>query len=224
MPVFSILGDADPMVQVKLTQNELICCESGAMVMMESNLDLDGTMGGGIMQAAVRKLANGESFFQQRIRATRGDGMCLLAPKLPGAVKMVDVGSVQYRVSDGAYLAASQHVTLTSRMQGIGKALFANTGGFFVIETSGTGQMAVAGFGVIVSMDVSAGKEITVDNGHVVAWDSRMQYEVSLSTARNQGAVGKLVNSVISGEMAVLKFRGPGKLLLCSRNRNTFGR
>ena len=77
---------------------------------------------------------------------------------------------------------------------------------------------------MIVSMDVSAGKEITVDNGHVVAWDSRMQYEVSLSTARNQGAVGKLVNSVISGEMAVLKFRGPGKLLLCSRNRNTFGR
>lgn len=210
------------MVQVNLTQGEAIWCESDGMVMMDSNLDLEGKMQGGLLQAAVRSLANGESFFQQQIRATRGDGMCLLAPKLPGAVKVVDVGAVQYRVSDEAYMAASEHVTLTARMQGMGNALFGNTGGFFVGETSGNGQMAVSGFGMIVAMDVSAGKEITVDNGHVVAWDSRMQYEIAAGTSRNQGLLGTLVNSVTSGEMVVLKFRGPGKLLLCSRNRNTF--
>jgi uncharacterized protein (AIM24 family) len=50
------------------------------MVMMDNTLDLKGRMKGGLLQAAIRTVANGESFFQQEITAPRGNGMCLLAP------------------------------------------------------------------------------------------------------------------------------------------------
>jgi uncharacterized protein (TIGR00266 family) len=222
MATFTVLGESDPLIKVDLCQGESVWCESDAMVMMDNTLDLKGRMKGGLLQAAIRTVANGESFFQQEITASRGNGMCLLAPKLPGAVKILDVGTVQYRVSDEAYMAASSGVSLTAQSQKFGVAIFGNTGGFFVGETSGTGQVAVSGFGMIVALDITKGREVTIDTGHLVAWDNRMNYEIASGTAQNQGLFGSLVNSVTSGEMFVLKFHGPGKVIVCSRNRNDF--
>ena len=44
MPRFTITGDNDPFLHVSLARGESISCESGAMVMMEANLDLSGRM------------------------------------------------------------------------------------------------------------------------------------------------------------------------------------
>ena len=50
-----------------------------------------------------------------------------------------------------------------------------------------------------------------------------MNYEISLSTSQhNKGLLGTLVNSVISSEGVVLKFSGSGKVIICSRNINSF--
>ena len=107
MPIFTVTGDVDPFLHVSLRKGETIFCESDAMVMMEAPLDLTGSMQGGLVRAAMRRLANGESFFQQRIEAKRGDGDCLLAPNMPGGMQVLDVGARQYRMSDGAYVAKS---------------------------------------------------------------------------------------------------------------------
>lgn len=222
MPKFSVLGEDDPFLHVSLERGEQIWCESDAMVMMEENLELTGRMQGGVMQALMRRLANGESFFQQSIRAERGPGDCLLSPTLPGALQILDVGQSQYCLSDGAYVAASSSVQVTARMQSVGTALFGGSGGFFIGETSGTGQLVVSGFGSVFTLDVVPGKEIVIDNGHVVAWDRALQHRVSVSTGQNTGMLGALVNSVTSGEGMVLRFSGKGKVVVCSRNRGSF--
>ena len=222
MPVFTVTGDVDPFLHVSLDKGEAIFCESDAMVMMEANLDLSGTVQGGILQAAMRRFANGESFFQQRIEATRGAGDCLPSPTMPGGVEVRDVGARQYLVSDGAYVAATSGVQVTARSQGIGNALFAGTGGFFVGQSSGSGQLAVNGFGSLFRLDVQPGKDIIIDNGHVVAWDATLQYSLSAATNANRGFLGNLVGSVTSGEGMVLKFSGQGQVLVCSRNKESF--
>lgn len=222
MPVFTVTGDVDPFLHVSLDRGEAIFCESDAMVMMESNLDLSGTVQGGILQAAMRRFANGESFFQQRIEATRGAGDCLLSPTMPGGVEVLEVGARQYLLSDGAYVAATSGVQVTARSQGIGNALFGGTGGFFIGQSSGTGQLAVNGFGSLFKLDVQPGKDITIDNGHVVAWDSTLQYGLSASTNTKRGLLGNLVGSMTSGEGMVLKFSGQGQVLVCSRNKDSF--
>ncbi len=222
MPVFTITGDVDPFLHVSLRRGESISCESDAMVMMEATLDLTGRMQGGFLQAMMRRLANGESFFQQHIQAVRGDGDCLLSPSLPGAMQVLDVGKVQYCISDEAYLAATDGVQVTAQMQNLGNALFGGTGGFFIGRSSGSGQLVVSGFGSIFSIDVSPDKSVVIDNGHVVAWDSSLHYELAASTSQGQGLLGSLVNSVASGEGIVLKFSGNGQVIVCSRNRSGF--
>ena len=226
MPVFTVTGDIDPFLHVSLAQGEKIYCESGAMVMMEANLDLRGQMTGGLGSALMRRFANGESFFQQHIEAVRGEGDCLLSPALPGAMRMLDVDKRQYLLNDGAFVAATSGTTMKVRTQGIGNALFAQSGGFFIMETSGTGQVAVSGFGSMFELEVNPGKDVIIDNAHVVCWDSALSYEISVTTAPKGGGLGgmlgNLVNSVTSGEGVVLRFSGSGTVLICSRNRTGF--
>jgi uncharacterized protein (TIGR00266 family) len=218
MPVFTITGDVDPFLHVSMRQGEKIYCESGAMVMMEAALDLKGKISGGIGAALMRRFANGESFFQQHIEAVRGDGDCLLSPTLPGAMQTLDVGQQQYMLSDGAFVAATSGVELKVRTQSLGNALFAGSGGFFITETSGVGQAVVSGFGSISQLEVEPGRDVIIDNSHVVAWDSALRYEISVTTGGNSGFLSNLVNSQTSGEGVVLRFSGKGKILICSRN------
>jgi uncharacterized protein (TIGR00266 family) len=222
MPVFTVTGDVDPFLHVSLKRGETIYCESDAMVMMESTLDLKGKMKGGLGSALMRTFANGESFFQQHIEAARGDGDCLLSPTLPGAMQVVDCGPSQYIISDGAFVAAGSGVDLRVRTQSLGNALFAQSGGFFVTETSGSGQVVVSGFGSMSVLEVEPGKDAIIDNSHVVAWDSTLHYEISITTGTSGGFLGNLINSQTSGEGIVLRFSGRGKIYVCSRNRAAF--
>ncbi|HZX29253.1 MAG TPA: TIGR00266 family protein [Telluria sp.] len=222
MPVFTVTGDVDPFLHVAMRRGEMIYCESDAMVMMESTLELKGKMRGGLGAALMRTFANGESFFQQHIEASGGDGDCLLSPVLPGAMQVIDCGPNQYLLSDGAFVAASSSIELRVRTQSLGNALFAQSGGFFVTETAGSGQVVVSGFGSMSVLDVEPGKDVIIDNSHVVCWDSSLRYEISMTTSRNAGFLGNLVNSQISGEALVLRFSGKGKVYVCSRNRQAF--
>ena len=226
MTVFTSTGDVDPFLHVSLRKGDQIYCESDAMVMMEATLDLRGTMNGGLGRALLRSFANGESFFQQRIEAVRGDGDCLLSPVLPGALEVIDVGQRQYLLNDGAFVAATSGTEMKVRMQSIGNALFAQSGGFFVMETSGSGQVVVSGFGSMFQLEVSPGKDMIIDNSHVVCWDSTLHYEISVTTGSSGGGLGgmlgNLVNSIKSGEGIVLRFSGAGKIYICSRNRDSF--
>jgi uncharacterized protein (AIM24 family) len=166
----------------------------------------------------MRSLANGESFFQQNIEATGGDGKCLLSPNLPGAMRVLEVGERQYMLSDGAFVAASSGIDLRVRTQNVGNALFGQSGGFFVTESTGQGQLVVSGFGALHEVEVEPGREVVIDNAHVVAWDSALRYELAVATRASGGLLGNLVNSVTSGEGMVLRFSGRGKVLICSRN------
>lgn len=222
MTTFTVTGDIDPFLHVAMKQGDRIYCESNAMVMMEAALELKGKMSGGLGRALMRTLANGESFFQQHIEAVRGDGDCLLSPTLPGALQVLDVGERQYLISDGAFVAATGGVELRVRTQNVGNALFGQSGGFFITESAGSGQLVVSGFGSIAQIEVEPGKEITIDNAHVVAWDSALRYELAVATRSGGGLLGNLVNSVTSGEGVVLRFAGKGKVLVCSRNRQAF--
>ena len=60
-----------------------------------------------------------------------------------------------------------------------------------------------------------------VDNGHLVAWDASLDYELTINSSRS-GLLGKLVNSQLTGEGILLKFKGEGKVYVCSRNKGGF--
>lgn len=222
MPSFNLTGDIDPFLHVSLRKGEKIFCESGAMVMMEASLQVKGQMRGGIGRALVRRLANDESLFQQEIEAVGGDGDCLLSPALPGSIELLEVApGLSYTLSDGSFVAADSGVELRPRMNTLGGGFFGGTGGFVIMEASGQGTLAVSGFGSIFTLDVAPGRETVIDNSHAVAWSSGLQFEVGMPNTGG-GFFGTLVNSATSGEGLVIKFRGQGKVVICSRNRDLF--
>ena len=222
MPTFTITGDIDPFLHVSLGKGERIFCESGAMVMMEEPLQVKGQMRGGLGRALLRRLANDESFFQQEIEAVGGDGDCLLAPTMPGGIELLDVApDSPYTLSDSSFLAAESGVEVNPRLNTLGGGLFGGTGGFVIMEATGRGKLAVSGFGSIFTLDVSPDRDTVIDNSHAVAWSSGLQYEVGMPRTGG-GFFGSMVNSVTSGEGLVIRFRGRGKVVICSRNKTLF--
>ncbi|WP_295402047.1 TIGR00266 family protein [uncultured Thiocystis sp.] len=222
MPTFTVTGEIDPFLHVSLRKGEKIFCESGAMVMMEAALQVKGQLRGGLGRALLRRMATDESLFQQEIEAVGGDGDCLLSPTLPGSIELLDVGPGNaYTLSDGSFVAAESSVEVRARMNTIGGGLFGGTGGFVIMEATGRGKLAVSGFGSIFTLDIAPDRETVIDNNHAVAWSSNLHYEVGMPQTGG-GFFGSMVNSVTSGEGLVLRFRGQGKVVICSRNRGLF--
>ncbi|AFL74115.1 TIGR00266 family protein [Thiocystis violascens] len=222
MPTFTVTGEIDPFLHVSLQKGEKIFCESGAMVMMEAALQVKGQLRGGLGRALLRRMATDESLFQQEIEAVSGDGDCLLSPTLPGSIELLDVGPGDaYTLSDGSFVAADSSVEVRARMNTVGGGLFGGTGGFVIMEATGRGKLAVSGFGSIFTLDIAPDRETVIDNNHAVAWSSNLQYEVGMPQTGG-GFFGNIVNSVTSGEGLVLRFRGQGKVVICSRNRGLF--
>ncbi len=221
MSQFEITGSVDPLLKVTLEKGEVLYAENNAMVAMDSSITLTSSASGGFFRSLGRKFLNDENFFQQKFEADNAAGSVLLAPNIPGDVRLLEVGPARYTLSDGAFLACTKDVAIETKSQGLGKAIFAKSGGFFVMEASGTGTLAVSGFGSIRELEVTPDNPLIIDNGHVVAWDATLDYKLTLNTAR-KGFFGKIVESTLTGEGIVLTFTGKGKVLVCSRNRGGF--
>jgi len=222
MSTFTITEGQDPFLHVALQSGESVFAESDAMVMMDGTLDLSGNMQGGLLSGLARRLVAGESLFTQKIVATRGPGDLLLSQTVPGGLHVFDVGPQEYLLSDGAFVAAEAGVDIKVRTQGIGGALFGGSGGFFVMQASGKGKLCVGGFGSLFLLNIQDGQNPVIDNGHLVAWDAKLTYEMTASTARGSGMLGNLISSQTSGEGLVMKFSGAGNVLVCSRQRKGF--
>ena len=95
------------------------------------------------------------------------------------------------------------------KSQNIGKSLLGGTGGFFIMQTQGEGDILVSSFGDILPLEVTPGHPITIDNEHVVAWDASLSYDIHIAS----GLFG-----FTTGEGVVNEFRGSGTVLIQTRN------
>ncbi len=193
------------LARVGLDAGEEIISEAGAMVAMSPGLKIEGKAKGGLLKSLGRKFLSGESFFQSIIKA-ESSGEVLLAPNSPGDVVVVEA-SEGWFIQRGSFLASGSGVQVSSKAQGIGKALFSGEG-LFVMQAVGEGALILSSYGAIHRIDLQAGEEYIVDNGHLVAWNC--EYEIKKASKG-------IFSSVTSGEGLVCRFQGPGTVLLQSR-------
>lgn len=206
---------AFPLVEVTLSQGEEIQLERGAMVYHTGDVALEGKMNssggglGGFVKAIGRSMVSGESMFITRARGMSSGAVIALAPGAPGAVRELRLGAQQWRIRDQAFLACDGGVSYEMKRQSFGKAIFGGTGGFFVMETRGTGSMLVSSYGDILELQLDGRKPMVVDNTHVVAWSTTLDYEIKVAS----GTFG-----FTTGEGLVNEFRGVGTVLIQTRN------
>ncbi|MBP2628319.1 MAG: hypothetical protein H6Q68_3030 [Firmicutes bacterium] len=206
---------AFPLLKVQLSKGETLKAESDAMVSMASTIDVEGKMEGGLLGGIGRMLA-GEKFFFQTLNARRGPGEVLLAPAIPGDIVDVDLdGSYGLVVQKDGFLAGSMGIEVSSKMQNLMQGLFSGEG-FFTLKISGRGTAFLNSYGGIHAINLEAGEERIIDNSHLVAWPDYMDYKIEKATSG-------WISSFTSGEMLVCRFKGPGVVLIQTRNPQGFG-
>ncbi|MCU1265163.1 MAG: Mitochondrial biosis [Acidobacteria bacterium] len=193
---------------VHLQPEQSIQAESGAMVSMSANIELQSQMKGGLF-GAIKRAAGGESAFVSTFTSRGGPGEVTLAPGAPGDIAAIEMNNQTFFVQSSSYLAGDASLVVDTKWGGA-KSFFGGEG-LFVLQVQGQGLLLVSSFGAIHRKRLQAGERYVVDTGHLVAWEGTTQYTL-------RKAASGFFRSMVSGEGIVAEFSGPGELLIQTRN------
>ncbi|MGD9695878.1 MAG: TIGR00266 family protein [Thermoleophilia bacterium] len=193
-----------------LAEGESMRGESGAMLATSDGVEIQASMQGGLMKSLRRGVLGGESFFITTYTAPRGGGWVDVAPNLPGDVTEVEVGAQPLFIQRGSYLASEDGVEIDTKWGGF-KNLFGGEGGF-LIRATGRGSVLLSCYGALDRVRLADGETLVVDSGHMVAFDESVEFRLRRAVA------GRSIQSLKSGEGFVFDFRGPGEVMIQSRN------
>jgi uncharacterized protein (TIGR00266 family) len=203
---YEIVGNPDQAdVTFSLDRGDSVLSESGAMSCMSPHLQVAPRLIGGALQAVVRKFVGGESLFLSEYTAPES-GFVTFAPCCPGSIIARELKGDSLFLTAGSFLACTPQVTLHTQFGGL-KALFSGEGAF-VLECRGTGTVLFNAYGAVCEQEVKG--ELTVDTGHVVAWEPTLTYSIR--------GMGGLKQTLLSGEGLVMAFSGTGRIYLQSRH------
>lgn len=198
-----------------LAGGEPVRVESGAMVAHSAGVSLEAKAEGGILAGLKRSMLSGESFFVSTFTAPQQGGWVDVAPSLPGDMLALQIAADRpYFISRGGWIANSTGVRVESTWGGFAN-LFGGEGGFG-LRASGQGEVVVGVFGAIDVIDLAPGEPVTIDTGHVVAYDLSIRFTIRRAVS------GRSLQSLKSGEGLVFDFVGPGRVLLQTRNPSAF--
>ncbi|ONN26691.1 hypothetical protein XJ44_07410 [Thermosipho affectus] len=188
-----------------LDPGETVIGESGAMVSISGNVDIKTTTGG-VFKALKRAFLGGEHIFLNKYTA-KNKSTILFAPRLPGDIDVIDLNGTVFLQST-SYLASEENIDLDTKFGGF-KTFFSGEG-FFLLKLSGIGKVAISSFGAIFKITLQPVEKLTVDTGHVVAFDETVKYSVR--------TFGGIKSTIFGGEGLVVDFEGPGNVYIQTRN------
>lgn len=199
--------DTNTILTIQLAIGCPLTARSGAMIAMTPTVTLKGSI-----KFSFKKMIAGANITHSTLT---GPGEVLLAPYMLGDITNIRLsGEEEWSVGKDAFLACTQGVTKELKRQGIGKAIFSGEG-LFVFKVSGTGIMWINSFGAVIRKDMVEGERYIVDNGHLVAWNTKYVLE--------RVASGGIISGLSAGEGLVCKFTGPGTVFLQTRNPAAVG-
>ncbi|OAA33506.1 DUF124 domain-containing protein [Moelleriella libera RCEF 2490] len=198
--------DTNTILTIQLAIGCPFQAKPGAMIAMSPTMQLRGEL-----KFSVKKMITGTEMSTSRYV---GPGELLLAPPMLGDITSIRLtGQESWVVGHDAFLAATQGVIKDHKRQGLGKAMFSGEG-LFVYRISGTGILWITSFGAIIRKDLVEDEKYIVDNGHLVAWNTKYILE--------RVASGGIISNIASAEGLVCKFTGPGTVFIQTRNPKAF--
>ena len=210
---------------VSLERGEQIMTESGAMVSMSPTIRLEAAMSGGGFFGAMKSAIGGESLFRTTFTAEDRVRARSPWPRRPSATS--------WHSSSPARTSSSSPAAIWRATPGWRSACRDRCGacspgeGLFLLTVQGSGLLLLSSFGAIHSKQLAPGEEYIVDTGHIVAFEGSIDYRLEKATGKTQGVGGFLkgmVQSALSGEGFVCRYRGPGKIYIQTRQLPGFAR
>ena len=202
---YELIGGSFPVVICKLENGEQMITESGSMVWMSPNMEMQ-TSGGGLGKIFSRALS-GEKLFQN-IYTARGNGMIAFGSSFPGKIVPIEIGPGKEMIlQKNSFLASEAGVDLSihfSRKLGAG---FFGGEGFILQRLSGQGIAFAEIDGELVQYDLAPGQQMVVDTGNVAGFEPSVSMDIQ--------QVRGVKNVFLGGEgLFHTVLTGPGRIWL----------
>ena len=198
---YNIQGDSTPVVICELAAGESMITESGSMVWMSPNMEMQ-TSGGGSLGKAFGRMFSGENIFQNIYTAKGGPGLIAFASSFPGSIRAVEITPDRPVICQkSAFLAAERGVELSTFFQKRGMVGFFGGEGFIMQKISGRGLAFIEIDGHAVEYDLKPGQQIIVDTGNLAMADPTCAIDVqTVKGAKNIFFGGEgLFHTVVTG-------------------------
>lgn len=219
---FKVHGEDLQFVEIMLDPLETIIAEAGAMMYMDSDIEMDTIFGDGSgkegndfmgkLFSAGKRMVTGESLFMTAFTNTGAVKKCVsFAAPYPGKVvpfDLSDCGGTMICQKD-SFLCAAKGISVGIAFQKkIGVGLFGGEG-FIMQKLEGDGLAFMHAGGTIIKKDLQPGEIIKLDTGCLVAMTKTVDYDIQFA--------GNIKNALFGGEgIALATLRGPGSVWLQS--------
>ena len=176
---YEVKGEPMPVVICTLEAGERMITESGSMVWMSPNMQMDTSAGG--LGKAFGRMFSGENIFQNIYTAQGGPGLIAFAASFPGSIRAIEITPDKPVVCQkAAFLAATDGVQLSVFFQNKALTGFFGGEGFIMQKLSGHGIAFIEIDGSAVEYRLEAGQRLIVDTGNVAMMDSTVSMKRTL--------------------------------------------
>ncbi|EKX47792.1 hypothetical protein GUITHDRAFT_162579, partial [Guillardia theta CCMP2712] len=181
-PSFAVL-------KVSLDEDSSIKAEAGAMMSMKNVRAQTGLAGPrnyltgqvGCLPSVGRALFGEQSLFVNTFTGEGENSWVYLAPRVPGDIFVHTIApDRELFIQKGSFLGCWMNVETDAKFKGL-KGILSGEGMFFLrayTTDNRSGKVYLSSFGAIERYDVQVGEEITVDTGHIVAFEDCLTYSI----------------------------------------------
>src|SRR5437763_6324574 len=206
-----IVGTTMPVLEFVLDPNDAIIAEAGQLSWMGSSIQMTTHTqfgGGGGVWGAIKRVAGGGTLFMTEYRAVGVPGELAFATKLPGHIVPVEVAAGrEYMIHRHGFICSTPQVQIgVGFQQSLGAGIFGGSG-FVLQRVSGQGSAWIELSGELVVRDLQAGETLRVHPGHVGAFQTSVNFEIT--------TVPGIKNMIFGGDGIFLaSLTGPGRIWL----------
>src|SRR5450432_2348881 len=219
---YKIYGEELQFVEIELDPNETAIAESGAFMMMDSDIQMNTMFGDGSQQktggllgklmSVGKRLLVGESLFMTAFTNTgQGKRRVSFAAPYTGKIIVFDLKELGGKIiaQKDAFLCAAKGVSIGIEFQKrLGTGIFGGEG-FIMEKLEGDGLAFAHAGGYVIEKDLQTGEILKVDTGCVVAYTPTVDFDIEF--------ISGIRNWMFGGEglfFAILT--GPGKVWIQS--------
>lgn len=197
---------ATSILKIVLDEGQSMRATLGSMLAMSDNVSMVGKM-----KKSFKSLLAPSDARYQEFSTTTGEGWVILSPGFFGTIRAICLGNDKDEicVSENAFLASIGDINVTSKGQGLKKAVMNQ--GMFLKSFKGKGIVFVSAVGSFMPFYLSDGQSIILNRNSLVSWSASMKYDcVKAGT--------NWLSTAVAGEGYVAKLSGPGTINVQTRH------
>jgi len=208
-PTFSYL-------KLYIRKGQTIQCEGGTMIFFDPTLEISTKKASKGFLKSLKRVLAGETFFMNTFKAL-DDGSLGLAPAFPGDLMHLPLKQNEsWILFSGCFVASSMHFETQTNFLGLKRSFFGGERAFYlqIDALNGPGDLFIGSMGAFMEVTLEKDQLFNCDNGHLVAMESSVSFDIK--------KVGGLKSTFLSGEGVIAQLKGPGRVIMQSRNPREF--